>query len=54
MNNYFKVYVKSEAKNNRANEELIDILAKYFKVEPKQIVIIRGTKSKNKTIGIYQ
>lgn len=38
----------------RANETLIDFLAKYLKIQKKYIKIINGFKSRNKIIEIIQ
>jgi len=42
-----KVFLKKPAKDNKANKELEKFLSKHFK---KQIKIIKGHTSKNKTI----
>ena len=47
-----KISVKELPINNSANEEVIEILSKYFKVAKSQINIIKGLKSKNKIIEI--
>ena len=44
-----KIYLKSPAKDNKANNELIKLLSKHFKSKVK---IIKGRTSKNKTIEI--
>lgn len=38
----------------RANETLIDFLAKYLKIQKKYIKIVNGFKSRNKIIEIIQ
>lgn len=43
------VYLKSEPENNKANLELLKVLKKYF---GKDIKIIKGKTSKNKTIQV--
>ncbi|NWF51984.1 MAG: DUF167 domain-containing protein [Nitrospirae bacterium] len=48
----FTVSVKEPAREGKANEALINILSKYFKVTKSQIVILSGIKSKNKIIEI--
>ncbi len=40
--------------DGRANETLIDFLAKYFKIQKKYIKIINGLKSRNKIIEIIE
>lgn len=48
-NKYF-VYVKSPPKQGKANEEILKNLAKYFKVEEKDIVIISGKTERKKQV----
>lgn len=47
-----KVKVKSPPINNKANHEVIELLADYYKVPKDQIQIIKGLKSKQKVIRI--
>ncbi len=47
--NEFIVYLKSEPKKGRANEELINFLSSYFKKKAK---IIRGFTSRTKIVEI--
>ena len=44
-----KVFLKKPAKNNKANEELVKFLSKYFKTKVK---IIKGFTSKRKLIEV--
>jgi len=46
---YYIISLKSKAKNNRTNLELLKLLSKYFK---KQARIKSGLTSKNKIVGI--
>ncbi len=46
---YYLVYLKEKAENNKANIELIKFLGKYFK---KEIKIIKGFKSREKLIRL--
>lgn len=48
-----KVRVKSIPENGKANEELIVMLSKYFKVPQKGIKIIKGLASGNKIVEIF-
>jgi uncharacterized protein (TIGR00251 family) len=48
----FLVYVKQPAKDNKANESLILLLSKYFKVPKTKITILHGKKSKIKIVSI--
>lgn len=47
-----KVSVKAPAKEGKANEAVIKLLAGHFKIPKSNIKIIRGLKSKNKIINI--
>lgn len=45
-------YLKSDPKGGRANEELIKLLAIIFKTDEKNIKIIKGQKTTNKTVEV--
>ena len=47
----YKAYVKSPAENNKANIELINLLAKYLSI-PARSVKIKNPASRNKIIEI--
>jgi len=47
-----KVYLNAPAADGKANKALLAFLAKYFKVSKGKIEIIKGLKSRNKTIMI--
>ena len=47
-----KVKLKSPPVQGRANQELIEMLAKYYKVSKSQVEIIKGLTSKNKVAEI--
>jgi hypothetical protein len=47
-----KVLVKAPAREGKANEAVIKLLAEHFKVRKSNVKIIRGLKSKNKIIEI--
>ncbi len=47
-----KVKLTSPPVEGRANEELIEILAKEFKISKKDVEIISGKKSKNKIVRL--
>jgi len=49
---YLEISLKTLPKQNKANIELINLVAKYFNKPPSCIKIIRGKTSKNKTIEI--
>ena len=46
------VYVTAVAENGKANEALIKLLAKYFKLPKSRIYIFQGETSRNKVIKI--
>jgi len=50
--NNYKVRVDAPPLENKANKRLIEILAEHFNVSKSSISIIRGLKSKNKTVKI--
>lgn len=50
----FRIYVKKPAADNKANKELIRLLADYFKVKKNNIKIVKGEKSRNKLIEILR
>ncbi len=50
--NQFAVKVKAPPKENRANQEVIEVLSKYFQVPKSRISILSGLKSKQKMVEI--
>lgn len=51
-NNSYLVYLKEPPENNRANIELINLLARYFTTPPTRIKIKAGLNNKKKIIQI--
>ncbi|MFA7284385.1 MAG: DUF167 domain-containing protein [Candidatus Absconditabacterales bacterium] len=51
-NAQYSAYLTSAPIDGKANEELIDLLAKYFGIRKGQIAIISGAASKHKIIDI--
>ena len=47
-----KLYTNAPAIDGKANKAVIDLLAKHYSVRKNQIEIIKGLKSRNKTIKI--
>lgn len=47
------VYVKERAADGKANQAVIESLARHFNVAKTQVEIIRGHASRNKLIEIY-
>ncbi len=50
--NNYKVKVNAPAEGGRANEQLIEILAEFFDVRKSLITVLKGSKSRHKTIQI--
>jgi hypothetical protein len=48
----WKVYLNAPAVDGKANKALIVLLAEHFEVRKGQIEIIKGLKSRHKTISI--
>lgn len=49
-NNIIKVKIREIPENGKANKAIIDLFSKTFKIPKKNIDIIKGLKSSNKTI----
>jgi len=49
----YNIYVKSPARENKANKEAIEILSEFFNVPKSSIEITHGLKSKNKVVEIF-
>ena len=47
-----EVKVKAAAKENKANNEIIEIIAEFFKLPVKNIHIVSGEKGREKTVSI--
>ena len=50
----FNAKIKSLQVNGEANQELVDLLSKYFKLPKSQIVLKKGHTSHNKIFGIQE
>ncbi len=48
------VYLKEKAENNEANSALMFLLAEHFNVSVSKIRIIKGSRTPNKIINIYE
>jgi len=48
----FRVKLDAPARNFKANERLLEVLADYFGTKKSRIKILRGWKSRNKIIEI--
>lgn len=49
-NEGWKACLISPAKENKANKELVKLLARYLKIPLSKIVLISGEKSRQKTV----
>jgi len=45
-----EIKVNAEAKENKANQEVISCIATFFKVPPNTVSIVSGTKNREKTV----
>ena len=50
--NTFAVRVKEPAREGRANQAIIEVLADYFKISKYQVKILSGETSKKKIVNI--
>lgn len=50
--NQYLVYLKESPENNKANLELTKVLAKHFKIPPKDIKLKFGKKNSHKILEI--
>ena len=50
--NSIEIKVKAEARENKANNEVIVKIAEYFNISTKDITIINGQRSREKTVSI--
>lgn len=48
----FSVFVKSKAKENQANCEMLELMSKYLNIPISKIRIIKGSKEPSKIIQI--
>ncbi len=49
---FLKVFVKSPPEGGKANEEVIELISKYFGVKKSSIRIVSGFKSREKIVEI--
>jgi len=46
------IKVRSEAKDNKANNEVVETIARFFKILPKNVILVSGQKSREKTVAL--
>ena len=51
-NGRIKVYLTKPAEDGLANEQLVELLAEHFKVKKYRVKIVKGQKSRNKSVEI--
>ncbi|MDA2926907.1 DUF167 domain-containing protein [Acidobacteria bacterium AH-259-G07] len=51
-NGALKVRLTTPPLKNRANRQLLEFLAKCLNLPPRNVFLVHGQKSKNKTIGV--
>ncbi len=47
-----KVYLTAPPQDGKANKLLVKVLAEYYQVKKKQVVILQGEKSQDKVVKI--
>jgi uncharacterized protein (TIGR00251 family) len=47
-----EIKVRSEAKENKANNEVVETIAGFFKISPKHVILVSGQKSRKKTVAL--
>ncbi len=52
--NLFRVRVKAPPRENKANQELIEAVARYFHVPKSRVSIVTGLGSKQKIVEIRE
>ena len=47
-----EIKVRSEAKENKANNEVVETIAGFFKISQKNVILVSGQKSREKTVAL--
>lgn len=47
-----EIKVRSDAKDNKANHEVIETLASFFQLKPNDVTLVSGQKSREKTMSL--
>jgi uncharacterized protein len=47
-----EIKVQSEAKDNKANNEVVETIAAFFQVSAKDVILVSGLKSREKTVRL--
>lgn len=50
--NKLAISVKEKAQHNEANERILVLVARHFKIEQKNVRIVRGHKSASKVLAV--
>jgi uncharacterized protein (TIGR00251 family) len=48
----FEIKVRSEAKDNKANSEILQTVARFFQVSPRDVLLVSGEKHREKTVCV--
>ncbi len=48
----YKVYLTKPPLDGLANEQLVEVLSEFFKVKKRNVILVKGTQSRNKVIEI--
>lgn len=49
-----KIYLTAPAQDGKANKKLIEVLAEFFKTKKSNITIVKGLKSRQKSVQISE
>jgi uncharacterized protein (TIGR00251 family) len=49
-----EIKVQSEAKDNKANNEVVETIARFFKIPPKNVILVSGQKNREKTVCLWK
>lgn len=47
-----RVYVTAPAVDGKANKAVVEVLSKYFGLKKKDVLIVKGEKSREKVVGL--
>ena len=50
--NYYKIFVREKAKQNMANNRILEIIAGEYKLKPNQVRIVSGHHSPSKLLSV--
>jgi len=50
--NYFKIFVREKAERNMANDRILEIIAREYRVKPNLVRIVSGHHSPSKLLSV--